>query len=170
MPPRQVWLFKFGCWATIGTAVVLLVAHLAWPVLPLGGSASSLAGAIEGARVAVPGSAERSVADVLGGLNLVVALLLATMGAAGLVVQARARHDAVLMAAVARTYGVSSVALLGVSLTNFFLVSSFLIALMVISFLVAAVESPELQMQEGRVDEAASGGEHEPHESGSGAH
>ena len=53
--------------------------------------------------------------DFMDGFSLMFALLLATIGGVGLIVRKRASHDAPFMLAVARTFTVSSVALLGIS-------------------------------------------------------
>jgi uncharacterized membrane protein len=80
--------------------------------------------------------------DFVDGYSLVIALLLATMGGVGLLVQKRAREDVLLMSGMARMMAVSSVVLLVISLMKFFIVPTLFIALMVVPFLVASVEAP----------------------------
>jgi hypothetical protein len=142
MPPRQAWLFRFGCWATIGTAILHVAAHLGGPQAPTNDTERQLLELATTYRYTMPGGAERSLMDLTNGLSLTMALLLATMGAVGLIVQKRARHDTTLMLAVARTMTVSSAALLAISLTNFFIVPTLCIAVMVVCFFVASVEAP----------------------------
>ena len=91
----------------------------------------------------MPGGTTRSLMDFLNGFSLVFALFLATIGGLGLMVVKRAQaRPAVLTLAVARTFTVSSIALLGISLTKFFIVPTLFIAVMAVCFFCASVQSP----------------------------
>jgi hypothetical protein len=142
MPPRQVWLFVFGCWTTIVTALVHVAGHLAGPSAPVNDTERQLTALASTYRFALPGGSNRSLMDFMDGFSLVFALLLATIGGVGLIIRKRASHDAPFMLAVARTFTVSSVALLGISLTKFFIVPTLFIAVMAVCFFCASVQSP----------------------------
>jgi hypothetical protein len=142
MPPRQLWLFKFGCWLTIATAVLHLAVHLAGPPAPSNDTEQRLWDLATTYRFALAGGAERSLMDMANGFSLIVALLLATLGGIGLIVEKRAHQDRALMSATARMMAVSAVVMLGISLTNFFIVPSLCLAMMAVCFIVASVEAP----------------------------
>ena len=117
MPPRQVWIFQFGCWAAIATAVV----HVA---------------------VAV-GAASTPTSDQA--LNLVFAVGFAAVGTIGQVVAKRGQADALLMYGVAQSAAVASAALLALSLFYLFVVfvvPTLFIAAVTTCFAVAAVRAP----------------------------
>jgi len=135
-------MFKFGCWATFATAVVQLASHLAGPQGPATDTERQLMELAGTYRFALPGGTERTFMDLVDGLSLLFALLLATLGGVGLIVQKRARHDATLMVAVARMLALSALVMLGISLTKFFIVPTLFIAVIAVCFLVASVESP----------------------------
>jgi hypothetical protein len=143
VPPRQVWIFKFGCWASFITALVHLAGHLAGFPEPLGDAERQMMLHVTSYPLLLPGGVERTFLDLFGGLSLAFALLCATVGALGLVVARRASHDLVLMSATARTLAAATATLLVISLTKFFIMTSLFIALMAISFAVAAVKPPE---------------------------
>ena len=132
MPPRQLWIFKFGCWATLGTAVLHLAGHL-WS-LPVPADAGQVTA---GYHLALPGDSERSLVDLLDGFRLLFALLLAAMGSTGLIVQRRAGADLELMLAVARAMAVTCSGDAGASRwRSSFCVPTMLVALMTVSFAV----------------------------------
>src|SRR5262245_43613038 len=143
MPPRQLWLFKLGCWITIGTAVLYLAGHLFGVQPPASLTERQLNDLAATYRFSPPVGAARSLVDVINGMSAASALLLATIGALGLLVERRAHDDAVLMAAVARALAVCSVVLLLISLTNLFVVQTLCIAMMAVCYLVASVEAPK---------------------------
>ena len=143
MPPRQVWLFQFGCWTALFTAIVYLVGHIVGPPAPVNDTERQLMDLATNYRFALPGGADRSLMDVLNGFSLIFALMLATIGSAGLVVRKRGHEDAALMMGVARAFTVSSSVLLAVSLTNFFIVPTLFIAAMTTCFFCASVQAPQ---------------------------
>jgi hypothetical protein len=143
MRPRQVWLFAFGCWATIGTAILHLAAHLARPFTPANGTERQLLDLATTYRFPLPGGAERSLMNLIDGFSLASALLLATLGGVGLLVRKRARQDAELMSAVSRALAISFVALLGISLSNFFILPTMCLAAVALCFAMAAVKPPD---------------------------
>ena len=114
MPPRQVWLFQFGCWAAVTTAVMHVGFALAAQATP-------------------PGD---------GALHLVFAVCFSTVGAIGLVVTKRGQDDPLLMYAVARYAAVASATLLVLSLVYFSVVPSMFIAAVTTCFAVATVKAP----------------------------
>ena len=139
MPPRQLWIFKLGCWVACGTAAL----HLAGLVLPTPtwGDAEGLRAAAA-VRVVFPGGSERTLRDLLVGFSLVYALFAAAIGGLGLAAARRGRDDARLMVAVARVQAIVCLALLVISLTHFFLVPTLLVAVMLVCFTLAAVRAP----------------------------
>ena len=143
MPPRQLWIFKFGCWAALATAVIHLAGHLAGPQAPVNDTERQLVELATAYRFALPGGAERSLMDFMNGYSLTYALLVATIGGVGLVVEKRGRDDVTLMSGVARMFAVCTVVLLGISLSKFFIVPTLCIAVMAVCFLVASVEAPK---------------------------
>jgi len=139
MPPRQVWLFTFGCWVALGTAVLHLIAHVAGPAAPANDTERQLVDLATTYRFAMPGGAERSLMDFLDGFSLTFSLFLATLGAVGLVVARRGREDPVLFRAVARSLTAASAVLVVISLSYFFIIPSMCLALMAVSFACASV-------------------------------
>jgi len=143
MPPRQLFLFRFGCWAAIVSALVHLVGHVAGPAAPTNDTERQLLDLATHYRYALPGGSMRSLMDFMNGFGLMFALQLATMGVAGLVVAKRAHQDGPLMRAVARTFAVCGAVLLVLSLRYFFLVPSMLLSTVALCFFMAAVSPPE---------------------------
>ena len=137
MTPRQLWLYQFGCWVALGTAVLHVVGFLAAPLL---GSGSAAAAA---ASVRFADGSERALGDLLVGLNLAYAGFLAFIGTAGLAVARRGRDRVELMADVARVLALASLSLLVISLVYFFLVPTLLMAVLLICFTLAAVRPPD---------------------------
>lgn len=142
MVPRQFFLFRFGCWATIVTGVVHLGGHLSGQQPPANETERQLMALATSYRFTLPGGAERSIVNFLDGFSLMFALLLVTLGGVGLIVARRGHDDRLLMAAVARAFTVSAAALLVISLTNFFIVPSLFIAVMVVCFFSSAIQAP----------------------------
>jgi hypothetical protein len=117
MPPRQVWIFQFGCWAAITTALVHLVVAIGVPSMPTSDQA----------------------------LNLVFAVGFAAIGTIGQVVAKRGQADALLMYGVAQSAAIASAALLALSLFYLFVVfvvPTLFIAAVTTCFAVAAVRAP----------------------------
>jgi len=141
MIPRQLWLFKLGCWVACATAVVLLVGHIAGPLPPASGLDSQVRAAAA-SRLTFSDGAERSLPDLLNGFSLVYALLAATIGGVGLAVARRGGNDAALMAAVSRALALVCLGWLAISLAYFFLPPTLLIAVMLVCFALAAVRAP----------------------------
>ena len=139
MPPRQVWLFKFGCWAAFGTAALHLFGHVVGPVAPNNDTERQLVELATTYRYLMPGGAERSMMDFLDGFSLMFSLFLATVGALGLVIAKRGRDDEVLIKTAARLLAGVSAVLVVISLTHFFIIPSMCLALMAVSFACASV-------------------------------
>jgi hypothetical protein len=142
MPPRQIWLFKFGCWAAIVTAIAHLLAHIALPPTPVNDTERQLLDLAVNYRFAFPGGSERALMDMLNGLSLAFALFFAALGAIGLVVARRGQDDALLMYGVAQSAAVASAVMLAISLAYFFIVPNLFIAVVAVCFGVAAVRAP----------------------------
>jgi hypothetical protein len=142
VPPRQLWLFQFGCWVSLATAGL----HLAGLVVaPLPGASGPAGDALRAAATAVlvfPDGTERALGDVLVGFSLAYALFIAAVGGVGLAVSRRGRDRMALMADVSRVLALCCLALLLVSLTYFFLIPTLLIAVMLVCFTLAAVRAP----------------------------
>lgn len=142
MPPRQVWLFKFGCWAALVAAAVHLGGHIALPLSPVNEAERQLLDLASGYRFAFPGGSERTLMDMLDGFSLTFAVFFASLGAVGLVVARRGQQDALLMYGVAQSAAVASAVTLAISLTHFFIVPNLFIAVVAVCFGVAAVRAP----------------------------
>jgi hypothetical protein len=135
-------MFTFGCRMTIGTAVVQLIGHVAGPQAPANDTERQLLELATTYRYALPGGTERSLMDFVDGFSLMLPVMLVAIGVAGIVVQKRGRHDLALMLGIARTFAVTSVVLLALSLLKFFIVPTMCFAAMATCFLVASVEGP----------------------------
>lgn len=125
--------------------MITAIAHLAGVLLgrpaPANRTEAQLLALAGEYRFALPG-AERSLFELLDGFSLAVALLLAALGAVGLVVAKRGHGDGGLLVAVARAMALAGVALLVISLTHWFLVPSLFIAAMTTAFAFASVRPP----------------------------
>lgn len=142
MPSRQLWLFKFGCWAALVSAAMHLVGHVLGPQAPINDIERQLAQLATEYRTVMPGGSHRSMMDLLNGLSLMFSLMLATIGSVGLIVEKRGRTDPTLMLAVARAFTVATTAVLIISLTHFFIVPTLFIAVLVVCFFCASVQAP----------------------------
>ncbi len=143
MPPRQVWLFKLGCWVAWGTAALHVVGLMVAPLPAAAGSGADALRAAAAAVVVFPDGTERTLRRVFVGFSLSHALLAATLGAVGLAAIRRGRSHAEWLAGIARVEALVSLALLVISLTHFFLVPTFLVAVMLICFTLASVQAPK---------------------------
>lgn len=134
-PPRQVWLFQFGCWSALATAVLHVVAHILVPA-----AAGAVApGAPAPHIVRVPGVLRPDVLSVLNGFSLGVAMLLASIGAAGLAVARHAGDYAVLLRRVAGAFAIGTGGLFVLSVMQFFSLQSFALSIVALCFALAAV-------------------------------
>jgi hypothetical protein len=143
VPPRQVWLFQFGCWAAVAAALVHLAGRLFWPPAPSNDTERQLIELAATYRFALPGGAARTLSDVTTGHSLIAAVLFAALGALGLIVAKRGQADAELMYVTARTATIASAAVLFISLTHFFVVPTMLFAAVTVCFAVSAVRAPQ---------------------------
>lgn len=142
MPPRQLWIFLFGCWVALGTALLHLISLVVAPLpAPAGADADGLRAAA-GFPIVFPDGTERSLGDLIGGFNLVYVLLLATIGGVGLAAARRDRDGAGLVD-IARIQALACLALLVISLLYFFLIPTLLVAVMLVCFTLGAVRAPE---------------------------
>ncbi len=142
MPPRQAWLFKFGCWASIVSACVHLVGVVSGHGTPANDTERQLVQLATTYQFHMPGGSARSYADFMNGFSLAFAVFMVTMGAVGLAVAWRSRASADVMYAVARVLALASAALLAISLVDFFIIPTMFISLVTCCFAVASVRAP----------------------------
>jgi hypothetical protein len=117
MPQRQLWLFQFGCWAAMATAVVHVVVGIGVPATPTSDDA----------------------------LNLAFAVCFGAIGAIGLVAAKHGQTQPLLMYGIARAAAIACAALLILSLIYLFvvfIVPTLFIAAVTMCFAVAAVKAP----------------------------
>lgn len=139
MPPRQIWLFQFGCWTAIAAAVVHLIAHLTVQTDFSPHATEALAQMTPPYVFRVPGLRQPTFLGVFAGLSLVLPLLLASIGAAGLAVARHGRNDRRLVRSVAGVFAIGVGTLLVVSVARFFGLQTFVIAVVAMCFALAAV-------------------------------
>lgn len=141
MPFRQVTLFRIGCWAAIVVALVHLAGHIIGPPSPETEEGQMIADVARNAQFELPGGSRRSLVELLDGLSLAFVALMATLGAAGLMIQKRS-DDAMLLQSVARVFAVCLAGLLVISLTQWFIIPTILIAFVTVAFALASVRQP----------------------------
>lgn len=152
MPPRQVWLFRVGCWVAIGVAVLQVLAHVIGILQPSNDIERQLVTLATEVPFAFPFGVSRTMMQVLAGSWLSFTVVLATLGTAGLVVAKRGHQDPFLVGGVARAFAIGGAALMALSLIDFFLVPTMCLALMTLCFALAGVENPLVTaMREGRL-------------------
>lgn len=142
MPPRQMWLFRFGCWAAIFTAMVHLAGSLAGGFTAENETERQLIDLATTYHFSMPGGASRSFMDLVQGFSLGFSLFFLTLGATGLVVSRRGGSNALLMYGVARVAAISAATMLVISLVFFFIIPTMFIAAVTTCFAVAAVKAP----------------------------
>ncbi len=142
MPPRQLWIYLFGCWVALGTAVLHLIGMV---VAPLPAPAAGAEGfrAAAGSLIVFPDGTERALGDVLTGFNLAYVRLRATMGGVGLAAARRDGDRRRHLVDIARVQALVCLALLVTSLVYFFLIPTLLVAVMLVCFTLGAVRAPE---------------------------
>jgi hypothetical protein len=136
MPPRQIWIFQLGCWVSCATAAVHLAGHI---FVPGSTGPPPDAGASPAYLFLIPGQDVPSARQVADGFSLALALLLTTLGAAGLAVLHRGHTDAVLMRGVSRAYALGISVVLVVSVLDFFSLQTFFLAIAALCFGLATV-------------------------------
>jgi hypothetical protein len=139
MPPRQVWLFQLGCWVAFATAIV----HLAEHVSGLNALPPETVAHVNSARatyvVVIPGLHQPTFLGVLNGFSLSLSLLVATIGAAGLVVLKYGADQTLLLRGVSRAFAIGTGILLAISIEGFFSLQTFFMAVMALCFALSAV-------------------------------
>jgi hypothetical protein len=139
VPPRQVWLFQLGCWVAFATAIVHLAEHVSG-LNALGPDAAASINAFPATYVIlVPGLHQPTFLSVLNGFSLSLALLVATIGGAGLVVLRYGADQPLLLRGVARVFAIGTGMLLALSIEGFFSVQTFCMATMALCFALSAV-------------------------------
>ena len=139
MPLRQIWIFKFACWVAFLTAATHMIGHIAGPPAPVNATEQQIHDLVTNYFFPMPGGGERSIMDFQNGFSLMLATMMATCGAVGLMVVKRGAADPVLVRGVARAFALGGAVLLLISLTHFFIIPSLFIALLTVSFAVASV-------------------------------
>ena len=135
-------VFKLGCLAAVLTAMVHLAAHMLGPQPPVDDTEREVMRLVATHEFPFPGGSQRTLMDLMDGFSLTYAVLLATVGGIGYVVQKRSRDDAILMTALSRTLAAACAVMLVISLTHFFIVPTLFIALMTVCFALASVRAP----------------------------
>ncbi|MEO8481463.1 MAG: hypothetical protein ABI634_04585 [Acidobacteriota bacterium] len=139
MPPRQVWLFQLGCWVAFATAIAHLVEHISG----LNALAPETVANINTLRatyvILIPGLHQPTFLGVLNGFSLSLSLLVATMGAVGLVVLKYGEDQPLLLRGVARALAIGTGMLLALSIEGFFSLQTFFMATMALCFALSAV-------------------------------
>jgi hypothetical protein len=139
MPARQVGLFQLGCWVAFVVAGLHVVAHV------VGGQGAS-PHAVAGMHmlppdyvVIIPGLGQPTYLGIVDALSLTYALLLATIGAAGLAVVRHGRNDPKLLRGVAGVFAIGTGMALVTSVVLSFSLQTFVLAIVAICFGLAAV-------------------------------
>jgi hypothetical protein len=139
LAPRQIWLFRLGCWVAFATAALHLAEHVSG-INALPPMAVAHADASPPSYVwLVPGLHQPTFLGVVNGFSLSLSLLVATIGAAGLVVVKYGAENAPLLRGVSRAYALGTGVLLAVSVVQYFSVQTFAMAVMALCFALAAV-------------------------------
>jgi hypothetical protein len=136
-------MFTFGCWSTMAAAIIHLGGHIMGQRPPANETERRLLDLATSYAFMMPDGRSRTMVNFLDGFSLSFAVLLAAMGAIGLVVARHGSADVLLMSRVARVCALASVVLLVIAVTKFSIVSAVPIAVMATCFLVASVESPD---------------------------
>jgi hypothetical protein len=134
-PARQVWLFELGCWCALATAVLHVGAHL---YVPLADGAIA-AGTPAPHVIQVPGLLHPDARSTLNGFSLSIAILLASIGAAGLAVVRYAGDVAPLLRRVAGAFALGTTGVLALSILQFFGLLSFPLVIVALCFALACV-------------------------------
>ena len=139
MPARQVWLFQLGCWVAFVVAGLQVLAHV------VGGQEAS-PHAEAGLRmlspdyvVLVPGLRQPTFLGIVDALSLNYALLLATIGAAGLAVVRHGQGNSKLLRSVAGAFAIGTGMALVTSVALSFSLQTFVLAIVAICFGLSAV-------------------------------
>lgn len=138
-PPRQVWLFQLGCWTAVAAALLHVSALLVVPGGLSEHATAALAQTSPPHVFRVPGLRQPTFLGVLEGMSLGVPILLASIGAAGLVVARRGSADPRLVRGVAGAFALGTGALLLLSIAQFFSLLTFVLAIVAMCFALAAV-------------------------------
>jgi hypothetical protein len=139
MEKRQVFFFRFGCWVALSIAIALLVGYLIGPTNPSNDLGRSFRALAMEERFLLPGGSDRTLMDFVNGFSLMFCVVVAGVGGLGLIVAHRGSDNDLLMLAVSRVLAITSLLLLGLSLTYFFIVPTLVIALMTCCFAFASV-------------------------------
>jgi hypothetical protein len=138
-------MFRFGCWSTIGASVAYLAGHVLGRRSPANDTERQLLDLASTYAFTLADGRSRTLMNAIEGFSLDVVVLLAVVGALGLVVARRGAGDPRLMWAVARASALGSVVLLVIALTKFSVLSAVPMAVMATCFLVASVEAPAVE-------------------------
>lgn len=145
MPKRQLLVFRIGCIVSVLAAIAHMAGQLAGPQPPANDTERELVRLATTYQFDLPGGSRRALMDFMNGFSLMFAVYTALIGGLGYIVQKRAKGDAVLMLAVARTLAGGCAVLLAISLTHFFIVPTVFIGLMTFCFALASVRGPQAE-------------------------
>ncbi len=139
MPPRQIWLFQLGCWLAFATAIVHLAEHVSGLNALEPGAVANINALRATYVILIPGLHQPTFLSVLNGFSLSLALLVATIGAAGLVVLKYGADQPLLLRGVSRALAIGTGMLLALSIEGFFSAQTFVMATMALCFALSAV-------------------------------
>jgi len=126
----------------LAVAALQMAAYLVTPTIADPHAVVGLGMLAPGHVFLVPGLRQPTFVGVLDGLSISLAVLVATIGLAGLAVSRQGRDAPLVVRAVARAFALGSALLLAVSIADYFSLQTFFIALMTMCFGMAAV-NPE---------------------------
>lgn len=139
MPARQVWLFQVGCWTAFAAAGLHIVAHVIGGEVASPHAAAGLGMLTPDYVVLVPGLRQPTYLGVVNALSLSQALLLATIGGAGLAVVRHGRGNPKLLRGVAGAFATGIGMALVTSVLLSFSLQTFALAVVAICFGLSAV-------------------------------
>lgn len=124
-------------------AFATALVHLGEHVSGLNGLAPDVAASVNALRatyvIMIPGLHQPTFLGVLNGFSLSLSLLVATIGAAGLVVLKYGSDQPLLLRGVARALAIGTGMLLALSIEGFFSLQTFFMATMALCFALSAV-------------------------------
>lgn len=123
----------------MAAAIVHVIEHVSG-IRALPPDAAALVGGWAGTYVIpIPGLHQPTLAGVLRGFSLSLSMLLATIGAAGLVVLKYGGEEPRLIRGVSRAFAIGTGALLVISIDGFFSLQTFFLAVTALAFALSAV-------------------------------
>lgn len=143
MSKRHRIFFRIGAWALVATAAIHMAGQLAPRPVPANDTEATLFKLLESYKKDMGAGMLRSTMDFLNGFSVSFSILLAWLGVVALVVLRKNVADGRFMLRFARVCAVFAVALLIVSVVDFFLPPTVCIAVIVVGFLGASLGRAE---------------------------